>query len=107
MDLELTILRPDTTVSPHYLARKTKIPRQIIEDILTNLAQDKLLDTKFIIFCKNDDPELVHGFEFLNKKELRDFIVKNRFLCPDCGENLNTHDIRVAFLKKDIPYKAL
>ncbi|MFC5735969.1 hypothetical protein [Cytobacillus gottheilii] len=105
--MELTILRPETTVSPHYLARKTKIPLQLVEDILTSLAHDKLLDTKFIIFCNNGDPELVHGFEFVNKKELRDFIVKNKFLCPDCGENLNTQDIRVAFLKKDLPHKAL
>lgn len=104
---ELTILKPDETVSPYLLVRKTKIPLVYIEKILSSLVHDLVLDTRFYIFCTNEDPELEHGFEFSNKKDLRDFIVEQKFTCPSCGVNLNTQNIRVAFVKKDLPPRAL
>ncbi|MCM3704802.1 hypothetical protein M3205_03600 [Cytobacillus firmus] len=103
MDTELTILRPDESISPQSLSRKTRIPYPIIEDILSSLVFESSLGVSFIIFCTNDDPDLVHAFEFPDKKLLRDFIVNNKFTCPDCDSQLNTKNIRVAFIKKDIP----
>lgn len=103
--MELTILKPNESISPFSLSRKTKIPFSIIEDILTSLVFESLLDVRFIIFCNNEDEELIHAFEFKNKKSLRDFIVKNKFTCPDCHSTLNTQNIRVAFIKKEIPMK--
>lgn len=104
---ELTILKPNETVSPNLLARKTKISLVNIDRILLSLVRDSVLDTRFYIFCTNEDPELEHGFEFSNKKDLRDFIVEKKFTCPSCEANLNTQNIRVAFAKKELPPKAL
>lgn len=78
-----------------------------MEEILSNLVYERLLNAKFLIFCNNDDPELVHGFEFSSKKELRDFIVAQKFTCPDCDSKLNTQNIRIAFLKKELAPKTL
>jgi hypothetical protein len=100
LDKELTILKPDETVSPHFISRKTGIPLPIISKVLMELAYDSLLDVRYIVFCKNYDPDLVHGFGFNTKKELKEFIVKNGSDCPECGFNLNTDNIRVAFIKK-------
>ncbi|PFZ26680.1 hypothetical protein COM22_11930 [Bacillus wiedmannii] len=94
-------------MSPYLLARKTKIRLLYIERILALLVHELVLDTRFYIFCTNDDPELEHGFEFSNKKDLRDFIVEQKFTCPSCGTNLNTQNIRVAFVKKELPPRAL
>lgn len=105
--MELTILKPEATASPHYLSRKTHIPLPMIEAILSSLAHDAVIEARFFIFCNNDDPELVHGFDFTSKKELRDFIVENKFSCPNCEFKLNTQNIRVAFIKKELPSKAL
>lgn len=99
----MTILKPDATASPHFLSRKTKIPLPLMETILSLLAHESVLEARFYIFCSNDDPELVHGFEFINKKELRDFIVSEKFTCPHCDSKLNTQNIRVAFVKKNLP----
>lgn len=103
----MTILKPDATASPHYLSRKTGISLSLMETILSTLAHDSVLDARFLIFCNNDDPELVHGFEFMSKKELRDFIVAQKFTCPHCDSKLNTQNIRVAFVKKELSPKAL
>ncbi|MBB3111961.1 hypothetical protein FHS18_004029 [Paenibacillus phyllosphaerae] len=65
------------------------------------LAYTLILDTKYFIFCINDDKELVHGFEFDTKRELKEFIVNHGSHCPDCDSKLNIRDIRVAFVKKD------
>ncbi|MED0678703.1 hypothetical protein P4T20_05225 [Aneurinibacillus thermoaerophilus] len=100
MDTELTILRPDETASPYLISRKTKIPLQIVTKFLMELAYESLLDVRYIIFCKNYDQDLVHGFEFNTKKELKEFIVKNGSDCPQCNFKLNTENIRVAFVKK-------
>lgn len=107
LDLELTILKPEAIISPHYLSRKARIPLSIIETILVNLAYKKLLDVKYLIYCNNDDPEMVHGFEYISKKELRDFIAAQKFSCPNCNSNLNTQNIRVAFVKKELIHTAL
>jgi hypothetical protein len=102
LDTELTILRPDESISPQSLSRKTKIPNNKIDDLLLSLVFESTLGVSFIIFCTNDDPDLVHAFEFPDKKMLRDFIVNKKFTCPDCGSKLNTQNIRVAFIKKDL-----
>lgn len=107
MDAELTILKPDVIASPSFLSRKTQIPLQLIETILSQLAHESKLNAKFYLFCLNEDPELVHGYEFTSKKELRDFIIKEKFTCPNCNNKLNTQNIRVGFVKKEFPYKTL
>lgn len=108
LDKELTILRPDESVSPHFLVRKTGLPIRLVEDLLSLMVFNSVLDAKFYILCTNDDPELIHGFEFTSKKLLTEFIVSHKYECPHCGSKLNIDNIRVGFLKKpETPLKAL
>ncbi|WP_139184750.1 hypothetical protein [Alteribacillus persepolensis] len=111
LDDELTLLKPGTNISPHYLYRKTKINTEIIKIILIELSfVSPYIKENFIIFCENEDREMVHGFEFSTKKELKNFILKNGHLCPECDYSLKTSDIRVSFKKINsevIPDKVL
>lgn len=87
-------------MSAQYLSRKTGIERPIVEDILSVLAHKKLLDAKFYFICNNEDPDLVHYFEFDILTELKEFIGRNGSTCPNCNSELLTSKTRVAFVKK-------
>jgi hypothetical protein len=95
----LTILIPGESVSPRFLARKTKINNKDINLILMELAHRNLLGVNFIIYCNNEDPDMVHGFEFESEDEMLDFI-RNQNKCKHCDEQLVTNNIRVAFIRK-------
>lgn len=107
LDEELTVLKPDSTASPRYLSRVTKISYDKIIDFLSELVHQSALEIRYYIFCTNEDPELVHAFEFESKREVRDFIKSQKFSCPDCEFKLNTQDIRVAFVKTESHLKKL
>jgi hypothetical protein len=98
----ITMLRIGEYASPYYLARKTGISNQKLIALLTGLAHRSLLGLKFIIKCGNEDPDLIHAFEFSDDDELAKFIRENGSKCIHCGANLVTSDIRVAFVKVDI-----
>ncbi|WP_197483548.1 hypothetical protein [Paenibacillus elgii] len=100
LNYELTLLRPDDTVSASFLSRKTDIPEELIESILLELAYKSIFTIIYIVFCKHYDKELVHAFEFTTKKELKEFLFSAGTQCPECQSALNTDDIRVAFMKK-------
>lgn len=95
------MLKTNETISPHFLYRKTKINIQILTDLLIDLSFEcPLLGTKYILLCSNEDPDMIHGFEFKTLKEMKEFIVLNGKKCSDCHSNLKLNDIRVCFYKK-------
>jgi rRNA maturation endonuclease Nob1 len=100
LDTELTIVRPSDIVSAHRVSRKTNIPLRIVTDLLMELAYISSLDIRYIVFCDNDDIDMVHAFEFESRKELREFLLQTGSICPDCGSQLKKDDVRVAYVKK-------
>ena len=107
LDEELTVLKPNASASPRFLARKSKIHYRYVIDLLSYMVYESTLDARYIIFCTNEDPELVHAFEFDSMGDVKNFIKTQQFSCPDCGYKLNTQDIRVAFVKKESQLKKL
>lgn len=97
------MLKTNETISPHFLYRKTKINIQLIKDLLIDLSFEcPLLGTKYILFCNNEDSDMIHGFEFTSMKEVKEFILSNGKgkKCPECDSALKLDDIRVCFYKK-------
>lgn len=108
LNKELTMLRTNETISPHFLYRKTKINMDIITDLLIDLSFScPFLGTKYIVFCDNRDTDMVHAFEFNAIKEMKEFIVKTGKKCPDCDSYLNLKDVRVGFYKKKVYAKVM
>ncbi|MGG1285061.1 hypothetical protein [Bacillus wiedmannii] len=110
MNKELTMLRTNETISPHFLYRKTKINVNIINDFLIDLSFEcPFLGTKYIILCDNKDSDMVHAFDFNTLKEMKEFIVESGKKCPECESNLNLNqkDIRVRFYKKKVNDKVM
>jgi hypothetical protein len=99
LDSELTILRPEETVSPYQISRKSNIPLPIVQNLLMELSYDSSLAVTFIVFCNNSDHDFNHAFDFDSRKELREFITHTGHICPDCGSRLNMDDIRIAYKK--------
>ncbi|WP_340461222.1 hypothetical protein [Niallia circulans] len=95
---------PNQSISPRYLSRITRLELKKVNQLLSELSFRDLLDVRFIIYCDNEDPDMVHAFDFTSENELLDFI-RNNDCCPLCDANLLTSNIRVSFVKKDIPYK--
>ncbi|MDR4317852.1 hypothetical protein [Niallia circulans] len=100
----LDTLMPNQSISPRYLSRITRLELKKVNQLLSELSFRDLLDVRFIIYCDNEDPDMVHAFDFTSENELLDFI-RNNDCCPLCDANLLTSNIRVSFVKKDIPYK--
>jgi len=101
LDEILTMLRAEENVSPHFIAHKTRLPLDVIILILNQMTDRSILHLNFIIKCSNDDPDLIHGFEFNTNTELINFVRKNNLTCTHCNSNLNATDIRVSYYKKD------
>lgn len=92
----LTILRDDESVSPYFLARKTKIPVETIIKLLNCLVTRSILNVSFVLRCNNEDNDLIHRFDFENEDELLDFLRENDG-CSHCESDLLTKDIRVFY----------
>lgn len=110
LNKELTMLRTNETISPHFLYRKTRINVNTITDLLIDLSFEcPLLGTKYIILCNNPDSDMVHAFDFNTLKEMKEFIVQSGKRCPECDSklNLNQKDIRVRFYKKKVYAKVM
>lgn len=101
MSDELTMLRHEATASPGYLSRVTRIRYNDLIDILYELSEELFIEIRYIVFCTNEDPDLIHTFEFKSTKEVRDFISSQKFLCFYCDAHLDTQDIRAVFVKID------
>lgn len=69
------------------------------------LSFRSLLDVRFIIQCDNEDPDLIHSFEFEKDDNLASFIRKTHGICPECNSELITSNIRVAFVRKEFEYQ--
>lgn len=95
----LTVLREGESVSPFYLARKALIPVETIVQILNAMVSRSMLTTSFIIRCDNEDPDIIHSFEFEEEDELLNFLRENEE-CPDCDSQLLKRDIRVFYKMK-------
>ncbi|MGG3924941.1 hypothetical protein ABET51_02905 [Metabacillus fastidiosus] len=88
--------------------RKTRISVDTIQDLLIDLSFNcPYLGTKFIVFCKNEEHEMTHPFEFTTRKELKEFLLLNSSNCSECGAPLDVNNIRVNFYKKQEMLKAL
>ncbi len=98
---ELTMLRHETTVSPRYLSRVTRIRYNDLIDFLYALSEELFIEIRYIVYCTNEDPDLIHTFEFKSMKKVRDFISSQKFLCSYCNAHLDTQDIRAIFVKVD------
>ncbi|WP_046180351.1 hypothetical protein [Domibacillus tundrae] len=64
-----------------------------------------MLGVKFIIYCDNDDPDMIHAFEFNSDLDMIEFIRKQSELCPHCENNLVTSKVQIAFVKKNFEYE--
>ncbi|MFB4471730.1 hypothetical protein ACDI16_02030 [Oceanobacillus caeni] len=97
----LSYLFPNQTIAPRYLARKAQLDYKLISKLLIELSFRGLIGVKFIIYCTNEDPDMVHGFEFDSEDDLTEFIKKQNQMCTACETNLNTKNIKVAFVIKN------
>ncbi|MBO1578668.1 hypothetical protein [Bacillus sp. XF8] len=96
----LTILKDGEHISPKYISRTSRIPKETTITLLMELKNRDLIDVSFIINCTNEDLDLIHSFEFKTDEQLIEFIKKQEDKCPDCEATLKTTDVRVAFIKK-------
>jgi hypothetical protein len=101
MNDQLNLLMPNQSVSPRSLARKTKVPYEIVKKILMELSFRNLVDVQFIIQCDNDDSDMIHAFTFNSESELLDYLRSpNNDKCSHCESKMQNSKIRVAFIKK-------
>jgi hypothetical protein len=102
MNEHLNILLPNQSVSPRYLARKTKIVPEIVNKLLMELSFRQLIDVQFIINCDNEDTDMIHALAFDSESELLKFMRdSDSDKCNQCGSKLIRSKIRVAFVKRD------
>lgn len=101
----LTILKNGEHISPKYISRASQITNDKTISLLMELKNRDLIDVSFIIYCTNEDSDLIHSFEFPTDEQLIEFIRKHNSLCPECEATLKTTDVRVAFIKKTILIK--
>ncbi|HAM79561.1 MAG TPA: hypothetical protein DCO80_01970 [Ornithinibacillus sp.] len=101
VDEYLNYLFPNQTISPKFIGRKSNVDNKTITKLLLELSFRGLIGVRFIIKCTNDDPDLVHAFEFNSDDELTNFIRNQNNICSECGSTLDTKNIRVAFIIKD------
>lgn len=92
---------PKQSVSPRSLARKTKVPYDIVKKLLMELSFRNLIDVQFIIECDNEDSDMIHAFTFNSESELLNYLRSpNNNKCTLCESEMQNSRIRVAFIKK-------
>lgn len=94
------VIAPTNVISPRTLSNRAGIDIEIIFQILTLLSSFKLIDTKFMLECSNDDQDEVDLFIFDSKTDLNEFIKRNNEVCPSCSSELSLKNAYVTFRAK-------
>lgn len=70
--------------------------------ILTTMSHRHVINTQFILKCRNEDYDMIHKFDFNDNEKMLKFIKDNKKVCLECGSELNTNDIDVFFITKGL-----
>ncbi len=95
---------PDSTLSPSYLSFETDIDIEIMNKLLTRLANANFIVPQIVIDCCNTDEDMIHRFTFVSQRALIDFIKKNNRVCPECLSEFD-FDNGIVFFKTKPMYK--
>ena len=100
----LSYLIPNQTISPKYISYSANLDYNSVIELLKELSFRNLIGVKFIIHCKNEDPDMLHSYEFNSDDELADFIRYHEGKCENCDSTLDTLNIQVAFVIREFDH---
>lgn len=94
------VIAPTNVISPRTLSNRSGIDIETIFQILTLLSSSKLIDTRFMLECSNDEQDEVDLFIFDSKTDLNEFVKRNNEECPSCLSKLSLKNAYVTFRAK-------
>lgn len=73
--------------------------------ILANLANSNILLMHFKLTCDNDIFDFIHTYKFNSFKDLMNFVMKSKAICPECNSKLLEENTEVYFVIPPNSYK--
>lgn len=98
MDELITIIPPNSTITPSYLAFELDIELDSIKGILVKLSNRKLITPFFVIDCTgNEETQETHSISFNSQEKLASFVNNKKYQCLRCDGTYNFENTKVFF----------